>query len=103
METKNTFTIVVEYYSDPTKMIDDHESEPIYLTEINERLFDDIFEAIKFLSVCINPITNVEDLISIPKKPKGFKFIIPEQHIKIKHQANSTLDLIIDELALDWG
>ena len=62
MDTKHKFTIVVEYHSDPTKMIDDHDSESIYLTEINERRFTDIFEAIKFLSNCKNPITNVEDM-----------------------------------------
>ncbi len=102
MDTKDNVTIVVEYYGDPTKMIDDHDAEPLYLTEINERRFVNVFEAIKFLSECNSPITTVEDIIPLPKKPKGFKFILPEQNIKIKHQANNALDSIID-LEIDWG
>ena len=96
MDTKHKFTIVVEYHSDPTKMIDDHDSEPVYLTEINDRRFNDVFEAIKFLSECTSPITIVEDLVPLAKKPKGFKFVLPEGNIKIKHQANNAIDSIFD-------
>lgn len=103
MDDKNKFAIVVEYYGDPTKMIDDHDSEPVYLTEINDRRFNDIFEAIKFLSECINPITNIEDLIPLAKKPKGFKFVLPESNIKIKHRANNAIDstFSLDDI-MDW-
>lgn len=103
MEAKPYNAIVVEYYSDPTKMIDDHDSEPVYLTEISERRFENVFDAIKFLSECKNPITSVEDLIPPVKKPKGFKFVLPEQNIKIKHQANSIIDLLFERDDIDWS
>ena len=103
METKNDFTIIVEYNSDPTKMIDDHDSEPVYLTEINERRFSDVFEAIKFLSQCNSPITTVDQLLPLGKKPKGFKFVLPEKNIKIKHQANNAIDSTFDLDDEDWG
>lgn len=103
METDKPDVIVVEYYGDPTKMIDDHDSEPVHLIEINERRFTDIFEAVKFLSDCKNPITCVEDIIPTCKKPKNFKFILPEQNIKIKHQANSSIDSTFERDDIDWG
>ena len=104
MDSKeDVVAIIVEYYSDPTKMIDDHDSEPMYLTEINNRRFTDIFEAIKFLTVCKNPITTIEDLIPPVKKPKGFKFILPEKNIKIKHRANNAIDSMFNlDDAIDW-
>jgi len=103
METGNKFTIVVEYHSDPTKMIDDHDSEPVYLTEINDRRFKDVFEAIKFLSDCTTPITTIEDLVPLVKKPKGFKFVLPEKNIKIKHRADNAIDSTfnLDDM-IDW-
>ena len=84
-------------------MIDDHDSEPVYLTEINERRFSDVFEAIKFLSQCNSPITTVNQLLPLGKKPKGFKFVLPERNIKIKHQANNAIDSIFDLDDEDWG
>ena len=104
METKENVTIVVEYYSDPTKMIDDHDSEPVYLTEINNRRFNDVFEAIKFLSICNSSITKIEDLIPLIKKPKGFKFVLPEKSITIKHRANNAIDSTfnLDDDEMDW-
>jgi len=92
MRTKNVEGIVVEYYGDPTKMIDDHNSEPNYLTEINERRFGSVFNAIKFLGECISPITTVEDIIPDSKKPKGFKLVLPDKNIKIQHQATNCLE-----------
>jgi hypothetical protein len=95
--------VVVEYYGDPTKMIDDHDSEQVYLTEINERRFDNVFEAIRFLQECNSPITTIDQLLPLPKIPKGFKLILPERNIKIKHQANNALDSIYDLDDIDWG
>jgi hypothetical protein len=103
MEPTKDIAIVVEYNSDPTKMIDDHDSEQVYLTEINERRFTDVFEAIKFLTQCNSPITKIDQLLPLGKKPKGFKFILPEHNIKIKHQANDALDSLFDLDAEDWG
>lgn len=103
MEAKPAYCIVVEYYADPTQMIDDHDCEPMYLTEIRNRRFNDIFEAIKFLSECNSPITTIDEIVAIGKKPKNFKFILPEQNIKIKHQADNSIDstFILGE-EMDW-
>lgn len=99
----NQKEFVVEYYGDPTKMIDDHESEPLYLTEIKSRTFKDVFEAIRFLQECNSTITQVGDLLPLPKIPKGFKLILPEQNIKIKHQADNALDSKFERDDIDWG
>jgi len=103
MDTKEPNVIVVEYYGDPTKMIDDHDCKSIYLTEIKDRRFTDVFEAIKFLQECNSPITKVNELLPLPKSPKGFKFVLPEQNIKIKHQANNALDSMFEQGDIDWG
>ena len=94
--------IVVKYYGDPTKIVDDHDSEPVYLTEIRDRIFTDVFEAIRFLQECNSAITQVSDILPLPKIPKGFKLILPEQNIKIKHQATNATDSMLDD-AIDWG
>jgi len=99
---KKKVAVVVEYHSDPTKMIDDHDSEDIYLTQINERRFDSIFEAIHFLSDCRSPITSIIDLMPITKS-KNLKFVLPDRNIKIKHQANNAMDSMFDLDDEDWG
>ena len=95
---------MIVYYSDPTQMIDDHNSENIYLIGINKRFFNDIFEAVKFLSECKSPITRVEDIIPNIKRLKGLKYVLPESNIKIKHKAMSTevLDATFDLEAGLW-
>jgi len=103
MNQNNKIAIVVQYYGDPTKVVDDHDSEPIYLTQINERRFTDVFEAIRFLQECNNPITVVDEILPLPKRPKGFKFILPERNIKIKHQADNALDSKFERDDIDWG
>lgn len=95
--------IVVEYYADPTKIVDDHDSEPIFLTEIRERRFDDIYEAIKFLTECNSAITSVSELLPSVKMPKNFKLVLPEQNIKIKHQATCSIDSTFERDDIDWG
>lgn len=98
---ENDYTIVIEYNSDPTKMIDDHESDNIYLTEINNRRFNDIYEAIKFLSDCVSPITTVEDILDYHRAK--LKLLLPERNIKIKHQASPDIDGSFDFDSEDWG
>ena len=83
MDDRDLFAVVVEYYGDPTKMIDDHDCEPVYLTEVKDKRFKDVFEAIKFLSECSSPITKIDEIVAIGKKPKGFKFILPEKNINL--------------------
>jgi len=104
METKKPpSVIVVEYYGDPTRMIDDHDCEPEYLTEIKNMRFTDVFEAIKFLCQCNSPITTIDQIVPIGKKPKNFKFVLPEQNIKIKHQADNAIDSHFDlDDMMDW-
>lgn len=89
--------IVITYNSDPTKMIDDHESEIEYLTEINNRIFTDVYEALIFLTQCTQPITTIEDIIPVEKnkKYKNFKLVLPDRNIKIKHQACNNLDTTV--------
>jgi len=97
---ENDYTIVIKYNSDPTKMIDDHDSENIYLTEINSRRFDDIYEAIKFLSDCNSPITTIEDILDYHRAK--LKLILPEKNIKIKHQASFDIDIRFDNESEEW-
>lgn len=92
MDTKKMVTVVVEYYSDPTRTIDDHNADHVYLTEVSNREFKDVFEAIQFLQQCTSPITDIIDIVPLIKRPKGFKFILPERNIKIKHRANGNID-----------
>lgn len=103
MKNNSALSYVVRYHSDPTIMIDDHEGESTVLTSINERRFSNIFDAIKFLTECSEPITQVQDLLPSMKIPKGFKFILPEQNIKIKHQATSSIDSMFERDDIDWG
>ena len=104
MDTKSQeYKITIKYNSDPTKMIDDHDSEPVYLTEINERRFKNIYEAIKFMTDCNSPITTISDLLPDVNTPKNFKLVLPEQNIKIKHQANSLMDSMFDLNSEEWG
>lgn len=102
MSTK-PYNIVIKYNSDPTKMVDDHDSEPVYLTEINEMRFKDIYEAVKFLTTCNSPITTISELLPDTDTPKNLKLVLPEQNIKIKHQADSAMDSTFDLDSEEWG
>jgi hypothetical protein len=102
MGTESHNAVVVEYNSDPTKMIDDHDSEDVYLTEINNRRFNNIFDAIRFISECRSPITSITELLPTLRS-KNLKPILPDRNIKIKHQANDSIDSMFDLDAEDWG
>lgn len=100
---KDSTSIVVEYYGDPTKVIDDHDSEPKYLTEISNRTFTDMFEAVKFLSECKHPITKVENILPFKRKLKGFKLILPERNIRITDQAIGNIETKFGNEDEGWG
>jgi hypothetical protein len=100
METTSQEYKIVKYNSDPTKIVDDHDSDVIYLTEINERRFDNIYDAIKFLSDCNSPITTAEELLN--KKGKT-KFLVPERNIRIGIKTLHNIDETFDSDSSDWG
>lgn len=75
----------VVYNSDPRLVTDNHMSEAIYLLDVDERNFDDVDEAVKFLGECTSPITQIEEIVPELKKLKKFDWILPESHIRPKH------------------
>ena len=83
----------VKYNSDPVAdYANNHRSAIVFLTDIDERNFNDIDEAIIFLSECISPITQLDELVPELKNCKAFKFMLPDRNIKPKHQLSNTLD-----------
>jgi hypothetical protein len=95
MEKENEIAnYVVKYNSDPMLFTDNHVSEIINLTDIDEKCFYDQGEAVLFLSECILPITKIEELVPELKKMKKFNYILPERNIKPKHILSSKLDTI---------
>lgn len=79
----------VKYNSDPVLVTDNHKSGVVFLLDTDERNFNNIQEAISFLNECISPITKIEDLVPelrSMKKRKNLEWILPESHIRPKHQ-----------------
>jgi len=103
MKETNSTPIVVEYYGDPTKMIDDHNSEQKYLTQVSNREFRDMFEAVKFLSECKHSITKIEDILPFKKNLRGFKLILPERNIRITDQAIGNIETKFGNEDEGWG
>jgi len=78
----------VRYNSDPKLVTDNHKSDVLFLLDVDERNFDDIDEAVKFLTECTSPITSIEDIVpelKKLKKPESLAWIMPESHIRPKH------------------
>ena len=83
---KGVVNYVVKYNSDPRLVTNNHKSNIVYLTDVDERGFNNIDKALEFLSECISPITSVEELIPECRTCKGEKkFLLPEQNIRPKH------------------
>jgi len=79
---------IVRYNADPLAFpSENHKSSIIMLTVTDEHGFNNIDKAIEFLNECTDPITRIEDLIPELKRRPKFKWILPDSHIKIKHQA----------------
>lgn len=95
MERKSGIAnFAVRYNSDPRMVTDNHISPVIFLIDTDERNFDDLGEAVRFLSECVSPITTIEELIPELKNVKAFKYILPERNIKPKHILSDTLENI---------
>ena len=94
---KEVANFVVRYNSDPTLITGNHESDIMFLTDTDERNFDEQGEAIVFLMECISPITKLEELVPELAGKKKFKYLLPDRNIRPKHQLYSSMDIFIDE------
>ena len=105
MEAKGRIVnYVVKYNSDPRLVTDNHKSDILFLTDVDERGFDDLSEAILFLSECVSPITCAEQLIPELKNVCNFKYILPEKNIRPKHVLSNKVDEFTDfETENRWG
>ena len=88
---------VVRYNSDPMLVTGNHQSDIVFLTDIDERNFEDQREAIIFLTECISPITTLEQLVPELKGKKKFKYLLADRNIRPKHQLSSSMDLFIED------
>lgn len=84
---------VVEYNSDPHLIVDDHLSDILFLTGTSKKGFIRLIDALTFLSECVSPITTVYDLIPELKGKVNFDYLLPENHIRPKHQLMSMSDM----------
>ena len=85
----------IRYNSNPQLVIDNHMSEVMFLLDTDERNFDSIDDAIKFLNECTSPITKIEDIVPELKKlrkDRNFNWILPESHIRPKHILMDDMD-----------
>lgn len=105
MEAKGRIVnFVVRYNSDPQLVTDNHLSDFLFLTDVDERGFDELAEAIHFLSECVSPITRVEELIPELKDVCGYKYILPERNIRPKHVLSNVIENITEIDANNpWG
>jgi len=92
---------VVRYNSDPRLVTDNHCSGIIFLTDTDERNFNDLDETIIFLSECVSPITTIEELVPELKDVKNYKYILPERNIKPKHVLMSSVENML--FLEDWS
>lgn len=105
MEAKGRIvSYVVRYNSDPRLVTDNHKSDLLFLTDTDERGFDDLAEAVLFLSECVSAITRVDELIPELKNACNFKYILPERNVKPKHVLSNKVDNVTDFETDDvWG
>ncbi len=78
----------IRYNSNPKLVTDNHKSSVLFLLDVDERNFNNIDDAIKFLTECTSPITHIEDIVPELRKiqkPEGFEWTLPESHIRPKH------------------
>jgi len=81
---------------------DNHKSNIIYLTDIDEQDFDCICKALIFLSECTNPITKVEDIVPELKELPNYKYLLPERNVKVKHKLIPNMENKFLSDALNW-
>lgn len=95
----------VIYNSDPKLVTDNHKSEVIFLLDVDERNFDDIDGAVKFLGECTSPITSIEEFVPELKKirkPKNLEWILPESHIRPKHVLMDNMEKTVINQQNHW-
>ena len=90
--TREPGSYVVVYNSNPLLFEDNHNSNIIFLTDVDSREFSDQSEAIVFLSKCISPITTIEMLVPELEGMKKFNYLLSEHNVRPKHQLSSSLD-----------
>ena len=89
---KEPGSFVVVYNSNPLLINDNHNSNIVFLTDVDSREFNDQSEAIVFLSKCTSPITTIEMLVPELEGMKKFNYLLSEHNVRPKHQLLSTLD-----------
>lgn len=97
---KRIAKFVVKYNSDPRLITDNHESDIIFLLDVDKREFNNLNEAILFLQECTHAITTIEDLIP-NLKPSKMKYILPEKNITVKHQLVGNMEVYSEDDG-DW-
>jgi hypothetical protein len=99
-----TRNYIVKYNSNPRLETDNHKSEVNLLIDIDERGFEEIDQALIFLSECTNPITQVEDLVPKLKNCPKHKYLQAEQNIKVKHVLIQDMEnMNFPYEMIDWG
>ena len=88
---------VVVYNSNPLLFEDNHNSNIVLLTDIDERRFIEQSEAIVFLSKCTSPITTIEMLVPELEGMKKFNYLLSEHNVRPKHQLSNSLDSALHE------
>ena len=101
-KSKGIANYAVRYNSNPELVTDNHKSDIIYLVDTDERCFDHLCDALKFLSECVSPITTVEELVPELKNCVKFKYLLRERNIKVKHQVTDKPENITNS-QLDWN
>lgn len=84
---------LVRYNSDPRLIVDDHLSDIVFLTDTSTKAFTELDEAVRFLCECTNAITTIEELVPELENRIKFDYILPESHIRPKHQLMAMSDM----------
>lgn len=104
-QRKNKKHYPVHYNSDPRLIVDNHLSSIIYLTDVDVKYFTSLAMAIAFMSECVSPITTIEDLMPELDYTVKIEYVLPESHIRPKHQlmAMSDMEEIFTNFDGDWS
>lgn len=96
MKKKPRFKVI--YNSDPRLIIDNHISQILFLTDVDECYFYKLSDAIRFLNECTSPITNAEDLVpELRNCDKVIQWILAEQNITTEHILVGNIELAMEK------
>lgn len=90
---RKTKNYPVHYNSDPRLIVDNHLSSIVYLTETDVKYFTNLATAIAFMSECVSPITTIQDLMPELDYTVKIEYVLPESHIRPKHQLMAMVDM----------